>query len=57
MKHSKELEAALAKTIDRYYKKNDDLRVAQIRAALKGIDKLLLTMLSKSNPKKWRTAK
>lgn len=54
MQKPTELELSITRTIDRHYKKNPNLRVSHIRTALKRVDQTLLTMLSKSAPKKWR---
>ena len=50
-----ELELSICRTIDRHYKKNPNVRMSHIRAALKSVDRTLLEMLSKVR-KKWRKA-
>lgn len=54
---SSELELSITRAINRHYKKNPNLRVSHIRSALKKVDKTLLEMLAKANPKKWRRFK
>jgi hypothetical protein len=54
-KDPSELELSITRAIDRHYKKNPALRVSHIRAALKNVDRMLLTMLVEAEPRKWRS--
>jgi hypothetical protein len=49
------LEEQITRTIDRHYRKHPKVRVSHIRTALKNVDRLLLRMLAKVAPKKWRS--